>query len=135
MISPSDQETLKDVNFTYDRNIVLFVTPKSRPAKPVNAFTMLGLPNFGPGGLFSSAPSDSSDDEENPRQHNYADPYNKINNGKLEDPRKWSVARNSSTIFKLQLMTSRDYNAKDGNKIRDYLAAVRTDLLSVFTRP
>lgn len=126
---------MKDLNCPPDAVIDLLVSPKLNIVKPSDAFALLGLPSFGPGGIFSSGvPADDEDsfdsDDDDPRAYNLIRPFDKVSefDGKVADPRKWCTARHSDFLFILQLMISRDYHAPDSNKSIDYLAAVRTDI-------
>ncbi len=89
-----------------------------KPTKPLNAFSLLGLP-----GLGSEASADSNtESEELSRIPHPLPKYTEA--GVLDNPRNFSIAKNSSFAYRIHTMTRNDYTKEDSEKLMEYITTV-----------
>ncbi len=98
-----------------------------KSTKPLNPFSLLGLPGFG-SGLETDAETESEKQSRIPR------PLPKYTEaGVLDDPRNFSIAKNSSFAYRVHTMTREDYTQEDSEKLMDNITSVSTYSLYVST--
>ncbi len=126
----TDHKSLQELDLADDPRPVLCVTRIIKPAKPISAFSLLGLP-----GLGSRVASANVPETENEEESKLPHPLPKYTEaGLLDDPRNFSIAKNSSFAYRVHAMTRNDYSQEDGEKLVENITSVSIRLL-VIIRP
>ena len=100
-----------------DPNPHLYIARIYKSAKPINALSLLGLPGLG------AAFNTEEESVENKRLPHPIPRYTEA--GFLEDPTKFSVARNSAFAYKIYATTKQLYSQEDNEKLMESVTTVR----------
>ncbi len=127
-VNTTDHKSLQELDLADDPRPVLCVTRIIKPAKPISAFSLLGLPGLGSGVASGTVP-DTENEEESKLPH----PLPKYTEaGLLDDPRNFSIAKNSSFAYRVHAMTRNDYSQEDGEKLTENITSVSAKTVCTF---